>query len=124
MHDLAFQDALDDPESPFRKFVEKCVALWNRAVEVYEAAGSPNGPAEDDDNVTRWFGDKMAAKNWWRCISVAWRLRGKGYRRHRDSRNKVVPPPRLWSRGRVAGCQARPMHPHGDFDEAVALEDS
>jgi len=28
-------------------------------VEVYEAAGSPNGPAEDDDNVTRWFMDRM-----------------------------------------------------------------
>jgi len=53
MRDLSFQEALDDPDGPFRQFVEECIGLWNRAVEVYEAAGSPNGPAEDDDNVTR-----------------------------------------------------------------------
>ena len=59
MRDLSFQEALDDPDGPFRQFVEECIGLWNRAVEVYEAAGSPNGPAEDDDNVTRWFIDRM-----------------------------------------------------------------
>ena len=54
MRDLSFQDALDDPELPFRQFVEKCLALWNRAVEIYKAQGSPNGPAEEGSNVTDW----------------------------------------------------------------------
>ncbi len=54
MRDLSFQEALDDPELPFQQFVQGCVGLWNRAVEIYEAAGSPNGPAEDGDNLTLW----------------------------------------------------------------------
>ena len=55
MPDLSFQQALDDPDGPFRRFVAQCVDLWNRAVVVYEQDGSPNGPAEDGDNVTRWM---------------------------------------------------------------------
>jgi hypothetical protein len=41
MRDLAFQDVLDDPELPFRQFVGKQrMAVWNRAVEIYEAPSS------------------------------------------------------------------------------------
>lgn len=54
MRDLSYQDALDDPELPFQLFVQRCVGLWNRAVEIYEENGSPNGPAEAGDNLTSW----------------------------------------------------------------------
>jgi hypothetical protein len=59
MRDLSFQDALEDPALPFRRFVQDCVDLWNRAVEAYEAAGSPNGPVGEGNNVTNWFIDRM-----------------------------------------------------------------
>jgi hypothetical protein len=59
MRDLSFQDALEDPALPFRQFVQTCVELWNRALEAYEDAGSPNGPAGQGSNVTDWFIDRM-----------------------------------------------------------------
>lgn len=55
MRDLSYQDALNDPELPFRQFVRACVELWNRASLRYEQAGSPYGPASEGDNVTRWM---------------------------------------------------------------------
>ncbi|MEO8538137.1 MAG: hypothetical protein ABI577_00235 [bacterium] len=61
MRDLSFQEALDDPELPFQQFVQGCLDLWNRAVEIYEAAGSPNGPAEDGDNLASWVLAKLNA---------------------------------------------------------------
>ena len=61
MRDLTYQEALDDPEMPFRRFVAACVELWNRAVVIYEAAGSPNGPAHEGTNVSSWFEFRMDA---------------------------------------------------------------
>jgi hypothetical protein len=61
MRDLSYQDALDDPEMPFRRFVAACTELWNRAVVIYEAAGSPNGPALEGNNVSSWFETRMDA---------------------------------------------------------------
>lgn len=57
MRDLSFQEALDDPEMPFRRFVAACTELWNRAVVIYEAAGSPNSPAMEGNNVSSCFED-------------------------------------------------------------------
>ncbi len=59
MRDVSFQEALDDPDMPFRKFVAECVELRNLAVKAYEAQGSPFGPAEDGTNVTRWVEGRM-----------------------------------------------------------------
>ena len=59
MRDLSFQDALDDPALPFRRFVADCVELWNQAVAAYEDAGSPNGPAATGSNVTDWLIDRI-----------------------------------------------------------------
>ena len=61
MRDLSFQEALDDPEMPFRRFVAACTELWNRAVVIFEAAGSPNSPAMEGNNVSSWFEAHMDA---------------------------------------------------------------
>jgi hypothetical protein len=61
MRDLSYQEALDDPEFPFQQFVQGCVGLWNHAVEIYEKAGSPNGPADEGDNLTSWVLAKLDA---------------------------------------------------------------
>jgi hypothetical protein len=61
MRDLSYQEALDDPEMPFRRFVAACTDLWNRADVIYEAAGSPNGPALEGNNVSAWFDARMDA---------------------------------------------------------------
>jgi hypothetical protein len=59
MRDPSYHEALDDPEMPFRRFVAACTELFNRAVVIYEAAGSPNGPALEGNNVSSWFEARM-----------------------------------------------------------------
>lgn len=59
MPDLSFQEALNDPDLPFQQFIQACVQLWNVATEQYEQAGSPYGPADAGDNVSRWVLHQM-----------------------------------------------------------------
>jgi hypothetical protein len=73
--DLSYQEAFEDPELPFQQFVRGCVGFWNRAVEIYERAGSPNGPAEEGDNLTFWVLARVDAVD---AIGTAGDLRGLG----------------------------------------------
>jgi hypothetical protein len=59
MRDLTFQEALDAPDLPFRRFVADCVELRSSAVLAYESAGSPDGPVGDGDNVLNWVLAKL-----------------------------------------------------------------
>ena len=63
MRDLPYLYSLAEPELPFRKFAEAGVELWNRASRAYEKAGSPLGPADKGDNVTRWLQRKIEVAN-------------------------------------------------------------
>ncbi|MEO6044375.1 MAG: hypothetical protein ABIQ47_10695 [Tepidiformaceae bacterium] len=48
---------------PFRKFVAKCVDLWNRASSADEEAGRPYGPAGVGDNLISWIVTRIEAAN-------------------------------------------------------------
>ncbi len=41
--------------------MQACVGLWNRASARYEDAGSPFGPADEGDNVSRWLLHRIEA---------------------------------------------------------------